>query len=105
VDEATDVLTFPAGDFPSGNLADAPLGDIVISVDFAQRQAVARGVALGQELAFLAIHGALHLAGYNDETDRAREEMVAEMNRVARAAGLEPDAAWHSILHAENEDK
>src|SRR5690242_8076161 len=59
VDEPTDVLTFPAGDFPG-----APLGDIAISVPYAERQAAARRVSIGQELGFLSIHGALHLVGF-----------------------------------------
>ena len=92
VDEETDVLTFPA---------DNPLllGDIAISAPYAERQATARGVSLEQELAYLAIHGALHLAGFDDESDEDRLEMVAEMNRAAVAAGLPPDENWFSILH------
>ncbi len=94
VDEATDVLTFPAGEFPH-----APLGDIAISVPYATRQAAARGVTLDQELAFLAIHGALHLCGLDDEDEDSRVQMVAEMNRAAVEAGLSPDNDWYSLLH------
>lgn len=94
IDEATDVLTFPAGEFPH-----APLGDIAISVPYAERQAAARGVDLDQELAYLAIHGALHLCGLDDEDEDDRVQMVAEMNRAAVEAGLAPDAEWHSLLH------
>lgn len=96
VDEPTDVLTFPAGDFPG-----APLGDIAISVPYAEKQAAARRVAIGQELAYLSIHGALHLVGFDDETDADRAAMVAEMNEVAIAVGLKPDQEWYSILHGE----
>ena len=96
VDEATDVLTFPAGSFPG-----APLGDIAIALPYAERQARARGVSLSQELGFLAIHGALHLVGYDDETESDRATMLAEMNRVAMAAGFAPDLEWSSILHGE----
>jgi len=93
-DEPTDVLTFPAGDFPH-----APLGDIAISVPYASRQAIARGVSLDQELAFLAIHGALHLCGLDDEDEDSRVVMVEQMNRAALEAGLEPDEDWYSLLH------
>ena len=96
IDEPTDVLSFPGGDYPG-----APLGDIAISVEYAERQAEARGVSLTQELAFLAIHGTLHLIGFDDESDEERLEMVQEMNRAAVAAGLKPDEEWASILHAE----
>ncbi len=93
-DEVTDVLTFPAGEFPH-----APLGDIAISVPYAERQANERGVPVDQELAYLAIHGALHLCGLNDEDEDDRVHMVAEMNRAAIAAGLAPDHDWYSLLH------
>lgn len=94
VNEPTDVLTFPAGEFPH-----APLGDIAVSVPYAERQAAARGVSLEEELAFLAIHGALHLCGVDDEDEDERVHMVAEMNRAAESAGLRPDHEWHSLLH------
>ncbi|CAN5377108.1 hypothetical protein BH11ARM1_BH11ARM1_11370 [soil metagenome] len=96
IDEATDVLTFPAAAFPG-----APLGDIAISVEYAQRQAALRKVSLSQELGYLAIHGALHLIGFDDETDEDRLAMVGEMNDSAVAAGLKPDTNWYSILHGE----
>ncbi|MEA2554083.1 MAG: putative rRNA maturation factor [Fimbriimonadaceae bacterium] len=98
VDEATDVLSFPAGEFPN-----APLGDIAISIEYARKQAQARGVSLGQELGYLAIHGALHLVGFDDETEADRARMVEEMNLVAMDAGLKPDHEWHSLLHAATE--
>ena len=94
LDEATVVLTFLAGPVPG-----APLGDIAIAVPYAERQAKARGVSLSQELGFLAIHGVLHLLGFDDETEGDQEQMVAEMNRAATAAGLKPDDDWASILH------
>src|SRR5579862_3009224 len=67
LDEATDVLSFPADKAWRGSDRDH-LGDIAISVPYAQRQAQARGVELATELGYLAIHGALHLVGYDDET-------------------------------------
>jgi probable rRNA maturation factor len=96
VDEPTDVLSFPGG-----NYKGAPLGDIAISLDYAERQALARGASFSHEVAFLAIHGTLHLLGFEDETDEERLEMIQEMNRIARIVGIKPDAEWGSILHAE----
>lgn len=96
VDESTDVLTFPAGEF-AGEL----LGDVAISVPYAERQARLRKVSLTQELGYLAIHGALHLVGFDDETEPERAEMVRQMNIVALDAGLKPDEHWASILHGE----
>jgi rRNA maturation RNase YbeY len=94
LDEPTDVLTFPSGDLPP-----EPMGDVAISVPYAVRQAEARGVSLEQELGFLAIHGALHLAGLADEEEGERAHMVSQMNRAATEAGFTPDEAWASILH------
>jgi rRNA maturation RNase YbeY len=96
INEPTDVLTFPAGEF-SHNL----LGDIAIAVPYADRQAHARGVSLAQELGYLAIHGALHLVGFDDETESDRTQMVQEMNRMAGLSGFKPDENWASLLHEE----
>ncbi len=59
----TDVLSFPG---PGG---DAGLGDIVISVETAERNAKGLGRTLPQELDVLALHGFLHVLGYDHETD------------------------------------
>jgi rRNA maturation RNase YbeY len=96
IDESTDVLTFPAGDF-----ADGQLGDVAIAVPYAARQANVRAVSLDQELGFLAIHGALHLLGLDDQSELERAEMVRQMNLVAVASGLEPDEEWASLLHGD----
>ena len=96
IDESTDVLTFPAGEF-----AGDQLGDVAISVPYAERQAKKRRVSLSQELGFLAIHGALHLVGFDDETETDRAEMVRQMNLVAIDTGLKPDHEWASILHGD----
>lgn len=62
-DEATDVLSFP------GDGGEAGLGDIVVSVETAARNARALGRTLPQELDVLALHGFLHVLGYDHETD------------------------------------
>ena len=93
-DNATDVLTF-AND-PASRSATGVLGDILICRSFAERGAAARKVSASEEAAFLALHGALHLAGMEDESDDGRLAMQAEMNRIAPLAGLKPDSAWES---------
>jgi probable rRNA maturation factor len=67
-DATTDVLSFASGD---GKLPDGsrPLGEIVISVPQAARQAGDFGHSLARELRVLAIHGYLHLLGYDHEVD------------------------------------
>lgn len=93
VDESTDVLSFPSDAFPG-----SPLGEIAISLPYAIRQAKARCVDMATEVCYLAIHGTLHLIGYDDETDADRKIMWAETLRAAEAAGLPPDKEWVSAL-------
>jgi probable rRNA maturation factor len=63
----TDVLSFPDGSL--GQEGGVYLGDIVIAVPVAARQAKEAGHALAVELQILLLHGLLHLAGYDHETD------------------------------------
>ena len=67
-DATTDVLSFPSDPVP-GPAAERHLGDIVISVPAARRQARGAGHSLGRELKILALHGYLHLLGHDHETD------------------------------------
>lgn len=96
INEPTDVLTFPPTDIPG---ASHFLGDIAISRDYAQDQARRRGVGLSVELAYLGIHGALHLMGFDDENERDRAAMMAEMHRMGVLAGLPEEKEWSSVLH------
>ena len=75
----TDVLSFDGGASPDGR---AHLGDIVISVPQAARQAREAGHALSQELRVLIVHGWLHLLGYDHERDDGR--MHREQDRLLR---------------------
>ena len=74
-DKATDVLSFP-GDGPAG------LGDIVISVEMAARNARRLGRTVAQELDVLALHGFLHVLGYDHETDQGQMDRLE--NRLRR---------------------
>lgn len=67
-DVPTDVLSFPGDDEPEPD-GSRHLGDIVISVATAGRQAQSRGHSLPRELKRLTLHGYLHLLGYDHETD------------------------------------
>jgi probable rRNA maturation factor len=62
-DRPTDVLSFP------GDGVEGALGDVVISVETAGRNARGLGRTLAQELDVLALHGFLHVLGYDHETD------------------------------------
>lgn len=101
IDEPTDVLSFPAPSAMPGG--DGLLGDIAISVPYAERQAALRGVTVDQEIGLLALHGALHLVGLKDETDEDRAFMQAEMARLCPAAGLPTDPEWTSLAHSVQE--
>lgn len=98
VDRATDVLSFPAPAF-----AAPELGDIAVSLDHAQRQADRRKVRLIDEAAMLAVHGTLHLVGFDDGTDHERAVMLREMNKVMALVGLPTEEAWESLPYEETE--
>lgn len=66
--KATDVLSFPA----SGPAAEGIAGDLAISVPTAIRQAAEHGHRVSTEIKVLILHGLLHLAGYDHETDQGR---------------------------------
>ena len=94
VDESTDVLTFPAPKFATGSI-----GDIVISLDFAAKQAKIRGVRVIDEAAMLAVHGGLHLLGFDDQTEKDRQDMVDRQNQIMAKVGLPTDENWSSLPH------
>ncbi len=71
-DEATDVLSFPSTNPAAG--PEKIAGDVAISVETARKQATEHGHALGVELRVLILHGLLHLAGYDHETDAGKME-------------------------------
>ena len=80
-DRPTDVLSFPLGDkAPDGRYY---LGDIVIAVPVAARQAREKGHGLDRELRLLAIHGFLHLLGYDHFAGIEEEERKAHRTYLA----------------------
>ena len=88
IDQVTDVLSFPAGPAPAATSpgADRFLGDIVIATGRAARQARAAGVTEQQEWRRLALHGLLHLLGYDHERDGG--QMLRLERRLQRKGGL-----------------
>lgn len=76
IDAPTDVLSFSQreGDEPFP-VDPGLLGDVVIAVPTAARQAAARGVELQDEAELLTAHGVLHLLGYEDDTERGVRRM------------------------------
>lgn len=104
IDRATDVLSFPAVDFtqPAGyevldgkpaayfhpESGELLLGDILISVETLQRQALEYGHGEQRELGFLVAHSMLHLLGYDHEEDEERRCMEEKQEAVLLALGL-----------------
>jgi len=86
--KTTDVLTFPADESDADpNAKGRPLGDIVISIDQARRQATDQKHSLATEVRYLILHGILHALGYDHETDSG--EMNALEIGVRAKVGLE----------------
>ena len=79
---ATDVLSFPAVESGAG-----VAGDLAISMETAARQAKLFGHSLRDEVRVLLLHGVLHLAGFDHETDAG--EMAAREAELRRELGLE----------------
>ena len=85
--KTTDVLTFPADDsYNEPSATGRPLGDIVISIDQARRQAADEKHSLATEIRYLVLHGILHALGYDHETDKG--EMNALEVKVREGVGL-----------------
>jgi probable rRNA maturation factor len=95
-DQPTDVLSFAAMevDFPDLDQDpshDSPLylGDIIISVDTASKQAPEHGYSLTKELAWLASHGLLHLLGWDHPDEPSLLEMLHQQETFLARSGLE----------------
>ncbi len=87
-DKPTDVLAFAQREGPPGATGDEVLGDVVISVETARRQAKKRSpLGLAAELRFLASHGLCHLLGYDHQTDAQEASMNARMATLLAEAG------------------
>ena len=84
---ATDVLAFSLLEGEGAEHRGSLLGDVVISVETARRQARARHRALDDELLRLLIHGTLHLLGFDHVRDDEAARMRAEERRVRREVG------------------
>ena len=100
-DKPTDVLSFPQWEDNDDEMTivydedDAPeedaemIGDIVISLQTAKRQAEEFGHSLEREVCFLFVHGFLHLLGYDHEEGDAEEaEMFAKQDQILQKAGI-----------------
>lgn len=94
-DKPTDVISFAMEELGEGEIqisgGNMPrvLGDIIISTDKAREQAEDYGHSVERELGFLAVHGFLHLLGYDHETEADEKEMFDLQRRILDEYGLE----------------
>ena len=94
IDKATDVLSFPQIDYDTdeevmtNEKGEIVLGDIIISLDTAQKQAEEYGHSLKREICFLTVHSMLHLLGYDHMTEEEEKEMFAKQKAVLDMAGI-----------------
>ncbi|WP_077618847.1 rRNA maturation RNase YbeY [Bacillus sinesaloumensis] len=94
-DQPTDVISFAMEEMGEGEIAiigeDIPkvLGDIIISIPRAKEQADDYGHSFARELGFLAVHGFLHLLGYDHMTKEDEEKMFSRQKDILEEYGLE----------------
>ncbi|QFT89895.1 Endoribonuclease YbeY [Bacillus sp. THAF10] len=97
-DKPTDVISFAMEELGEGELeityeneqgAPRMLGDIIISVPKAEEQASEYGHSLKRELGFLALHGLLHLLGYDHENESDEKEMFDKQKEILNDYGLQ----------------
>ena len=98
-DKATDVLSFP----PLPVWADGQAGDVAISADIASQNARALGHSPADEVKILALHGVLHLAGYDHEQDNG--EMARKEVRLRRLLGLPVGLIERNIMSSKSSVK
>ncbi|MGG0187360.1 rRNA maturation RNase YbeY [Bacillus rhizoplanae] len=93
-DQPTDVISFAMEDMGEGELeivgVDMPrmLGDIIISIPRTKEQAEEYGHSFERELGFLAVHGFLHLLGYDHMTEEEEKVMFGRQKEILDAFGL-----------------
>lgn len=92
-DEATDVLSFPLVTAKEMEEYDEPyplaLGDLVISIEKVNEQAAKYNHSFERELAFLAVHGLLHLLGYTHDTKEKEKTMFEKQEKMLKEFQLE----------------
>jgi probable rRNA maturation factor len=98
-DQPTDVLAFAQREGEHADRAGRLLGDVVLSVPTARRQAEAAGRDVGSELTMLLAHGLLHLVGWDHDTPGKERAMRRETDRLcAAAAGSRPRGSGRARL-------
>ena len=102
-DASTNVLSFPAGEDPDGAFPEdlaVPLGDLTLALETVGREAGDEGLSFADHFCHLLVHGMLHLAGYDHETDNDAERMgMLEIEILAGLGVGNPYADKATVLH------
>lgn len=88
VDRETDVISFALEDDDTFNPEERILGDIYISIDKAKEQSESYGHSLKRELCFLAVHGFLHLLGYDHMKEEDEKVMFSLQEEILNEMGV-----------------
>ena len=88
IDRETDVITFALEDDKTFNPDIRILGDVYISIDKAKSQSIEYGHSLLRELSFLAVHGMLHLLGYDHMEKKDEEVMFGLQEEILDEMGI-----------------
>ena len=88
IDRETDVITFALEDYEDIKLEHRMLGDIYISIDKAKSQAEEYGHSFKREICFLAVHGFLHLLGYDHMEKEDEVIMFSKQELILNEAGI-----------------
>ena len=96
-DQATNVLSFP-----SGLSAPANLGDVAIALETVLSEAQATNISVSDHLAHLAVHGLLHVLGFDHELDQQADEMETMEVRALRAIGINSPYRERALMGSDN---
>lgn len=86
LDKPTNVLSFPAARGPA--MATGPLGDIVLALETIRQEATDEGRSLADHVSHLAVHGLLHLAGHDHDTDDKAQAMEDLERSILAGLGI-----------------
>ena len=100
----TNVISFAMQEGEFSQVSPFLLGDVVISVDTAEKEAYLAGISFRQRLIELLIHGLLHLAGFDHEQDEAKARIMETKSRnlLERIRDTVPKSGIHFLWEPEN---
>lgn len=93
--DVTDVIAFPFDDAPLTK--DDCAGEIIVSAQVASNEARLRQIDVNSEIALYVVHGALHLAGYDDHTDEQAADMHQREKEILNSLGYDAEKLWKPL--------